>query len=336
MRQVPAVPISLERRQAGGAEEPQKTVIRSSSLLSLGVTLLQRAWRAVTLNRKVMIGSGIIGFFILVAIFGPFLVRQSGLNYTLDLNSPPSAAHWLGTNQGGQDVFTQLVLGTRATLAWAFLTGLAVVVISVVVGLTSGYFGGIVDDVLSVLTSVFLVLPSLPLAIVAVQFFSDSTFIVALVVALTNWPWGARVLRAQTLSMRNREFITAAVASGEPAWRVIFFEILPNELSLVAASFVTTTIQVMLAVAGLEFLGFGNSTEVSWGTMLYAARNGSALFQGDWWWFAPPGIGIALLGMGLALLNFGIDEVADPRLRSERRISRFEILRGMIKRKANA
>jgi peptide/nickel transport system permease protein len=92
----------------------------------------------------------------------------------------------------------------------------------------------------------------------------------------------------------------------------------------------------MLAVAGLEFLGFGNSSEVSWGTMLYAARNGSALFQGDWWWFAPPGICIALLGMGLALLNFGIDEVADPRLRSERRLSRFELLRGMIKRKANA
>src|SRR5215469_11126758 len=142
MRQVPAVPISLERRQAGGAKEPEKTVVRSASLLSLGVTLLRRAWRAATLNRKVMIGGGIIGFFILVAIFGPLLVRESGLNYTLNLNAPPSAAHWLGTNQGGQDVFTQLVLGTRATLAWAFLTGLAVVVISVVVGLTSGYFGG--------------------------------------------------------------------------------------------------------------------------------------------------------------------------------------------------
>jgi peptide/nickel transport system permease protein len=162
MRQVPA--ISLERRQ-GGAEEPEKTVFRSSSPLSLGVTLLQRAWRAVTLNRKVMIGSGIIGFFILVAIFGQFLVRQSGLNYTLNLNAPPSAAHWLGTNQGGQDVFTQLVLGTRATLAWAFLTGLAVVGISVIVGLTSGYFGGIIDDVLSVITNVFLVIPSHQLAV---------------------------------------------------------------------------------------------------------------------------------------------------------------------------
>src|SRR5215831_8209561 len=223
MRQIPA--ISLERRQEGGAKEPEKTVVRSSSPFSLAVTLLQRAWRAVTLNRKVMIGSGIIGFFILVAIFGPFLVRQSGLNYTLNLNAPPSAAHWLGTNQGGQDVFTQLVLGTRATLAWAFLTGLAVVVISVIVGLTSGYFGGIIDDVLSVITNVFLVIPSLPLAIVAVQFFSDSTLIVALVVALTNWPWGARVLRAQTLSMRSREFVTASRAGGEHAGRIIFFEI---------------------------------------------------------------------------------------------------------------
>jgi peptide/nickel transport system permease protein len=334
VRQVPAVPVSLERRQAGGAEDPEKTVVRSASLLSLGAALLQRAWRAVTLNRKVMIGSGIIGFFILVAIFGPLLVRQSGLQYTLNLNAPPSSAHWLGTNQGGQDVFTQLVLGTRSTLAWAFLTGLAVVGISVIVGLTGGYFGGFVDDVLSVITNIFLVIPSLPLAIVAVQFFSDSTLIVALVVALTNWPWGARVLRAQTLSMRTREFVTASLVTGEPAWRVIFFEILPNELSIVAASFVTTTIQVMLAVAGLEFLGFGNTTEVSWGTMLYQARNSSALFQGDWWWFAPPGIGIALLGMGLALLNFGIDELADPRLRSERRVSRMQILKGMFRGKA--
>jgi peptide/nickel transport system permease protein len=298
--------------------------------------LLRRCWRLVTVNRKVTAGSAIIGFFVLVAIFGPLFVRQSALTYTLNLNAPPSSAHWLGTDQGGQDVFTQLVLGTRASLAWAFLTGLAVVAISVTVGLTSGYFGGITDDALSVITNVFLVIPPLPLAIVAVQFFSNSTLIVALVVALTNWPWGARVLRAQTLSMRSREFVTAARAGGEHPGRIIFFEILPNELSIVAASFVTTTIQVLLAVAGLEFLGFGNSTEVSWGTMLYAARNSSALLQGDWWWFAPPGLCIALLGMGLALLNFGIDEIADPRLRSERPAKRPQILKGLVKRKAIA
>jgi peptide/nickel transport system permease protein len=290
--------------------------------------LLRRFWRLVTVNRKVTAGSAIIGFFVLVAIFGPLFVRQSALTYTHSLNAPPSSAHWLGTDQLGSDVFTQLVLGARSSLAWAFLTGLAVVAISVTVGLTSGYFGGITDDALSVITNVFLVIPPLPLAIVAVQFFSGSNLIVALVVALTNWPWGARVLRAQTLSMRSREFVTASRAGGERAGRIIFFEILPNELSIVAASFVTTTIQVLLAVAGLQFLGLGNSTEVSWGNMLYEARNSSALLQGDWWWFAPPGLCIALLGMGLALLNFGIDEIADPRLRSERPLKRSQILKG--------
>ena len=277
--------------------------------------LLRGAWRLVTLNRKVMAGSGIVGFFILVALFGPLFIRQNPLQDTLNLLAPPSSAHWLGTNEGGQDVFSQLVVGTRSSLAWSLFAGLLVLVIAVTVGLVSGYFGGVVDDALSLITNVFLVLPPFPLAIVAVEFFSRTTLTIVVIVALTNWPWGARVLRAQTLSMRSREFVTAARAGGERTWRIIFSEIFPNELSIVAASFVTTTIQVLLAVAGLEFLGFGDSATISWGTMMYAAYNGSALFQGAWWWFIPPGLCIALLGSGLILLNFGIDEIADPRLR---------------------
>jgi peptide/nickel transport system permease protein len=163
---------------------------------------------------------------------------------------------------------------------------------------------------------------------VSVEYFSRTTFTVAGVVALTNWPWGARVLRAQTLSMRGREFVTASRSGGERAWRIIFFEIFPNEISIVAASFVTTAIQVMLAVAGLEFLGFGNGSTVSWGTMLYDAYNSGALLQEAWWWFAPPGLCIALVGAGLALLNFGIDEIADPRLRQLKRRNWLKRLRG--------
>jgi peptide/nickel transport system permease protein len=276
---------------------------------------LRGAWRVVTVNRKVMTGSAIIGFFFLVAVFGPLFVSQNPLKYTLNLLAPPSSAHWLGTNQGGQDLFSQLVVGARSSVLWSFATGLIVMVIAVTVGLVGGYLGGAVDDVLSLITNVFLVIPGFPLAIVAVQFFSRSTLTIALVVALTNWPWGARVLRAQTLSMRGREFVASARASGERTWRIMFFEIFPNELSIVAASFITTTIQVLLAVAGLEFLGFGDSTAVSWGIMLNGAYSGSALLVGAWWWFAPPGLCIALLGAGLALLNFGIDELADPRLR---------------------
>ena len=279
------------------------------------MALARGFWRQVTINRKVMAGSGIIAFFALIALLGPLLIHQNPLAYTRDLVQPPSTAHWLGTNQGGQDIFIQLVDGTRSSLMWSLITGLMVMVIAVSVGLVSGYLGGIIDDALSLITNVFLVIPSFPLAIVAVEYFSRTTLTIAVIVALTNWPWGARVLRAQTLSMRNREFVMAARASGEHTWRIIFMEILPNEISIVAASFITNTIQVLLAVAGLEFLGFGDSATLSWGNMLYSAYNGSALFQGAWWWFAPPGLCIALLGSGLLLLNFGIDEIADPRLR---------------------
>lgn len=275
-------------------------------------------WHTVTINGKVMAGSGIVGFFVVVALFGLIFVHQDPLAYTSNLVAAPSAAHWLGTNQAGNDVFIQMLVGTRVTLFWSFVTGLAVLVLSATIGLVSGYFGGAIDDFLSVIINVFLVIPSLPLAIVASQYFARTEVTIAIVVALTNWPWGARVIRAQTLSMRNREFVTAARAGGERPWRLIFAEILPNQLSIVAANFVTTTIQVLLAIAGLEFLGFGNTFTVSWGTILYGAYNQSALILGAWWWFVPPGLCIALLGSGLALLNFGIDELADPRLRRER------------------
>ena len=298
---------------------PSKQQSTAPSPLALAGRALRRLWRMVTVNRKVMAGSAIIAFFVLVALFGPLVIRENPLAYTTDLVKPPSAAHWLGTNQAGQDVFIQLIVGTRSSLMWAFISGVLVMFISVAVGLVSGYLGGVADDILSIITNVFLVIPSFPLAIVVVEYFNRSSFTIALVVALTNWPWGARVLRAQTLSMRSREFVTAARAAGEQTWRIIFLEILPNEIAIVAASFITTTIQVMLAVAGLEFLGFGDSSVISWGTMLYDAFNGSALLQGSWWWFAPPGICIALLGAGLLLLNFGLDEVADPRLRQQRR-----------------
>lgn len=278
----------------------------------------REVWRLVTTNRKVMTGSVIVVFFILVALFGPLLVTQSPTKVSLALVKPPSAAHLLGTNQLGQDVYSQLVIGTRSSVFWSFAAGLLVMVIAVTIGLASGYFGGAVDDLLTLMTNIFLVIPAFPLAVVCVQFFSRSTFVVALIVALTNWPWGARVMRAQTLSIRNREFIAAAQANGESTWRLIFFDIFPNVISIVMASFITTTIQVLLQVAGLEFLGFGDSGSVSWGIMLNDAINGSALLQGAWWWFVPPGLCIAALGSGLALLNFGIDEFADPRLRTLR------------------
>jgi peptide/nickel transport system permease protein len=279
--------------------------------------------RTMTLNRKATIGISIVLFFVLVALFGPLFLHTDPSALSDDVLAPPSAAHWLGTTQTGQDIFSQLVVGTRVSIFWGFLTGLVVTVFSVSVGLIAGYLGGIVDDTLTLLINIFLTLPGFPLAVVLAAYIPlKGPLTVAIVITLTSWAWGARVLRSQTLSMSHRDFVEAARSSGETTWRIIFFEIFPNELSIVAAGFVGTAIYVILAAAGLEFLGLGDVTVIDWGTMFYWAQNNDALLQGAWWWYVAPGVCIALLGAGLALINFGIDEVANPRLRTESGLTR--------------
>jgi peptide/nickel transport system permease protein len=218
----------------------------------------------------------------------------------------------------GEDIFSQLVYGTRTSVFWGLGTGLLVTFLSIFVGLIGGYLGGLTDDLLTLLTNVSLVLPALPLAIVLAAYFPRGPLTISFVIVFTNWAWQARVLRSQTLSMRSREFVTAARVSGENVWRIIFFEIFPNEIGLVVAGFVSTTIYVVLTWASLEFLGLGDGTIPSWGGILYWAQQAGALGGGLWWWFVPPGACIAVLGAGLSLINFGIDEIADPRLHVER------------------
>jgi peptide/nickel transport system permease protein len=277
-------------------------------------------WQTATRNRKVAFGLGVIGVFVLVAIFGPMFIHTDPNAFSSDVLSPPSAHHWLGTTQTGQDVFAQLIYGARTSIFWGFLTGILVTIISIIIGLCAGYFGGIVDDILSLFINIFLVLPALPLAIVLAAYFPfKGPLTVAIVITMTSWAYGSRVLRAQTMSMRRRDFVDAARASGERTLRIIFSEILPNEISVVAAGFVGTVLYVIIFEASLEFIGLGSPTVVSWGSMFYWAQNNDALLLGAWWWFVPPGLCIAVLGAALAFINFGIDEMANPRLRTERR-----------------
>jgi peptide/nickel transport system permease protein len=285
----------------------------------------------IILNPKVLAGLCIVAFFVLVAILGPFFIPTNPNAFSNDILSPPSATHWLGTTQTGQDIFTQVVVGTRTSILWGFATGIFVTILSITIGLTAGYFVGMIDDTLSLLINIFLVLPSFPLAIVLAAYLPfKGPLTVALVIAITSWAYGARVLRAQTLSMRRRDFVDAARSCGERTWRIIFFEILPNEIAIVASGFIGTTIYVILAAAGLEFLGLGDATVVDWGTMFYWAQNNDALLLGAWWWFLPPGFCIAALGAGLALINFGIDEIANPRLRRESRLKIFRSRRDTV------
>jgi peptide/nickel transport system permease protein len=270
------------------------------------------------LSRKTWVGFGIIAFFGLIAAVGPSLAPYNPSAATGPSLAGPSTSHWLGTTQTSQDVLSQLLDGTRTTLVVGFLAGLIATVLAVLVGITSGYLGGWWDDGLSLLANVFLVIPALPLLIVLTFFVpKGGTLVLAVVISVTSWAWGARVLRAQTLSMRGRDYVEAARIAGERGWRIVLFEILPNEAAVVASSFLFTVLFVVLTMVALDFLGLVNvSGAWSWGLMLYWAQSDQAIGVGAWWWFVPPGLCIAVLGVGLTLANFGLDEFIDPRLRA--------------------
>lgn len=274
-------------------------------------------WLGGLRSGKIIAGLILLGVFVAAAVLGPVFDHTDPSALSAAQLQPPSAAHWLGTTQTGQDVFAELLAGGRVSLLVGFLSGALATVASLVVGLTAGYVGGVVDELLSVLSNVFLVIPALPLLIVLAGYLPDKgSLSIAIVIAVTGWAWGARVLRAQTLSIRNRDYIEAARETGESTLRIIFAEILPNEIAIIASGFLFTVIFAILTEAGLAFLGLSSVSEWSWGTMLYWAQNGEALQVGAWWWFIPPGLCIALVGTALSLINFGIDEFINPRLRT--------------------
>jgi peptide/nickel transport system permease protein len=272
---------------------------------------------------KILIGLGTLILFIVFAIIGPWVAPydpSASLSTTNGVPQPPSAAHWLGTTQVQQDVFSQLLSGGRSTILVAFLAGIIATILSVVLGITSGYLGGLADDLLSMLANFFLVLPALPLLIVIAGFLpsvgNGNDWLIGLVIAVTGWAWGARVLRAQTLSLRTRDYVDSARIAGERAWRIIGFEILPNLTPIVASSFLFTVLYGVGTYTAMAFLGLINPNHWSWGGMLFLAQQQQAEVSGWWWWYVPPGLAVAFLGTALALLNFGIDEFINPRLRA--------------------
>ncbi len=268
-------------------------------------------------NRKSLVGLCILGFFVLVAIFGDLIAPYGPLekDYAA-LKQPPSWQHLLGTTHMGEDILSQIIYGTRGVLVVGFLSGIIATVIAVAMGVLAGVVAGWRSESLSAVTNVFLVLPGLPLMIiVASQYENPSLLLIAAVLAITGWAWGARVLRAQTMSLRNRDFVQAARANGEPLRRIIAVEMLPNLMAIIASSFVGTVTAAVLGLTTLAFIGVIPITNLNWGTILFWAQQNGA-FPDYWWWYIPAGLCIALLGMALALINFGIDEYVNPRLRS--------------------
>lgn len=280
--------------------------------------------RSAALRRlptKARVGAVILGLFVLVAIIGPWIAPYdpSATIPTQAIPKAPNAAHLLGTTASGQDILSQILVGTRSTVVLALLTGVIATVLSVLFGVCAGFLGGLADEGLSLLANVFLVLPALPLLVVILGYLPHAGELpTALVLAGLAWPWGARVIRAQTLTLRNRDYVAAARETGERTWRIICCEVLPNEIGLIAASFVGTVLYAIMTSVVLAFLGVSDLSRWSLGTILYWAQNGNAIELNAWWWYAPPGICVALLGMSLVLLNYGLDELGNPRLRSTR------------------
>ncbi len=278
-----------------------------------------RRRRLPRLNVKATVGLCIVVFFVLVALFAPLIAPTNPNAETLLPNMPPSATNWFGTTALGQGVFSQMVWGTRDSLLVSFVAGFIATFIAVLVGITSGFLRGWPDRILSFLMTIFLVIPGLPLLIVLSAYIpSKGEWVIILVISFTGWAWGARTLRSQVLSLRERDYVLHAQLVGQPWWSIVFGEILPNMGSLVVSNLLFSMIGALLAEAGLDFLGLGNVSAISWGTMLYWAQNNAALINGLWWWFMPPGLAITLYGGGLALLNFAMDEITNPRLRKRR------------------
>jgi peptide/nickel transport system permease protein len=271
---------------------------------------------------KAIIGLVLLTLFFLMAIFAPLLAPYDPHAYVGLANHAPSAEHWLGTTGQGQDVFSQLVYGARVSLFIGFTVGILSTLLGLIVGLISGYLPGLVDGVLNVFTNVFLLIPGLPLLITLASFLPQGMVTVILVLTFTGWAWPARTFRSQMLCLREKDFVSASVVSGEGMPRIVFSEILPNMLSLVMSSLFGAVIYAIGSDAGLAFLGFENVNVISWGTMLYWASNSSALLQEAWWTFLPPGLCIALVSFATTMLIYAMDELTNPRLRSEKEITR--------------
>jgi peptide/nickel transport system permease protein len=207
------------------------------------------------------------------------------------------------------------VCGARTSLMIGLCVGLAQVAIGALIGTTAGYFGGWVDDTLSTMVNVFLIMPGLPLMVILAAYLPAGATTIALVLIVTGWAWSARVIRAQTLSLREKDFILAAQVTGENPLRIIVAHIMPNMLSLLASSVIGATIYAIGAEVALEFLGLGDVSTVTWGSNLYWASNDSALLTGSWWTFVPTGTCVALVAFALVRINSAIDELGNPRLR---------------------
>ena len=271
-------------------------------------------------SRKVQVGISVLIFFLIVAIFGELFITTvmnldpAAVDYE-NMGSAPSSEHLLGTNLAEQDVFAQTVKGARGSVFVGLISGLLATVIAVLVGTWSGYSVGLIDKVTMAFVNVLMTLPSLALMFIIAGYINNAGIVmIALIIGFLEWPGGARVIRSQTLSLRNRDFTAALRSIGEKRWRIVMVEIVPHLGGIISAMFLRALVAGIFAESSLAFLGIGNTNGMSWGMQIGQAQQQGALLRGMWWWFLPPGICIALIGFATAMVNFGLDEITNPSL----------------------
>ena len=281
-------------------------------------------------NKRFVGGMIFIVAMVLIAILGPWLARlelnwyleESGaknLDPTANIGipySPPSSRHWLGTNSFGQDVFMQLVFGLRSSLLIGIIGGGLATLIGLIVGFVSGYSGGMMDELLMMLTNIMLVIPTMAVLIIIAAYLPyRGVLIESIIIGLTGWPWTARAVRSETLSLKSRDFVHLARISAVKPLRIIFGEIAPNMLSYVFMVFILQFGGSILAAVGLDFIGLGPTRGTSLGLMLQQAVLWNAIQLGMWWWIIPPGAIITAIVAALYTVNTGLDEAFNPKLR---------------------
>jgi len=255
-------------------------------------------------NTRAKIGICIIVFFGLVAIFAPQLSPHRPMSIEFMPWERPSAAHPLGVNSFGQDIFSQLVHGARPTMMVGILAGLLTSFVGILVGLLTGYKGGWVDEALMRFVDVMLALPSLALIIVIASFVGTMNILyTVMIIGMLSWLWMARSIRSQTLTEARREYVDAAKSLGMNDFEIMFKEILPNIVPVVTANMVMVITMSMLTEATMAFLGIGDPMMISWGRILAIAFDNGALFFGAWWWLLPPGLALATLGYSFMLIG---------------------------------
>lgn len=268
-------------------------------------------------NWKLQVGLFIVLFFLALAIVGPYLSKNEPFAYVNPMGAEgPSAEYWFGTTFFGQDVFAQFARGLRATFMVGLIGGGLGTLIGILIGFTAGYKGGMVDEVLNILTNIVLVIPTLAVLLIVAAYLEVRTiFSECIFIGLTAWPWAARAIRAQTFSLRTREFVELAKLSGMKDMSIIFKEIAPNMMSYLFMTFILQFGGAILNAATLDFIGLGPTDGISLGLMMQVSVLWGALQLGSWWWFIPPGAAITAIVGGLYIMNVGLDEVFNPKLR---------------------